>query len=140
MIKSDEESVGKFNRFRVKKDASMKVSPVLRKPRLDDNLFSLKNPIERQSQQSNGCQTQKYKDGRTLACYTSQQNLLKTKKEPARMFKIRKQHFANLKMNLADMVGQKDEAYTSSGRHAMSRQQTIPTKTISIKTTKNASP
>lgn len=28
MIKSDEETVGKFNRIKVKKDMSMKVSPV----------------------------------------------------------------------------------------------------------------
>lgn len=47
MIKSDEETVGKFNRFKVRKDSVMKASPVHRRPRLDENTFNLKNPIER---------------------------------------------------------------------------------------------
>ena len=45
MIKSDEECVGKFNRFKVRKDSVMKVSPCQRKPRHEESTFNLKNPI-----------------------------------------------------------------------------------------------
>lgn len=147
MIKSDEETVGKFNRFRVKKDAAMKASPCLRKPRLDDNMFNLKNPIDRQYSPK-GCQTQKFQDARafissaTMNSTSQQAVLLKSKKQQqTKMFKVRKQHFVNLKTNLEETFGRKDDLYTADGQSSMSRQQAaMPTKTISFQKVKAVSP
>lgn len=138
MIKSDDPGAAEgkhYARYRVKQgNTTMKTSPVcLRKPRLDDNMFNFKNSRERQ--ESNGCQTQKNLDRRTsIGSYNyNQQNLLKNKKEPARMFKVRKQHFTNLKLNFEEMMGQSaSDAYMSNGHNVMSRQVNIPTKTISL--------
>jgi hypothetical protein len=115
MIKSDEHTVGKFNKFRVsKKCDTTKASPNIRKPKLDDNfnLFSLMNPIEKQASPTHGSMTQKYQNGR-LSIGSSY-----SKKQPQKMFKVRKQHFANLKMNLVDQ----EDAYMSNGNGLSSRQ------------------
>lgn len=53
------------------------------------------------------------------------------------MFKVRKQHFVNLKYNLQEMMGQNDEL---SEQNTMSRQQVMPTKTVSFKKVKDCSP
>lgn len=137
MIKSDEPVLNEgkhFAKYRVKQgNTTMKTSPVcLRKPRLEDNMFNFKNSKERQV--SNGCQTQKNLDRRsTIGSYNYQQTLLKNKKEPAKMFKVRKQHFTNLKLKFEEMLGgEANDMYTKDGQNTMSRQVNIPTKTISL--------
>lgn len=53
------------------------------------------------------------------------------------MFKVRKQHFVNLKWNLQEMMGQNEEL---TDQNNQSRMQVMPTKTISFQKVKANSP